>query len=259
MQLSFYLTLISLKIFHVLKWFSLMSIENQLAFNWKFHTSTAFKLAQDSRKPIFMLKKMMAEYVWDLVFLEDNPYSFIEVQTILDGVTIGGHTLFDQRQVLNQWESLKLLIEFLCDDTAQLNKSLILDIHTKVAKKEALEWGEFRTAQVGIGGTSYVPPSSDELVEIFYSGFGIIDSIKNPLEKALVYYFWGSLNQFFFDGNKRTSRVVMNYILMRSGYYYLSIPAEKKEVFNNMMVKFYDSKDATEGIKFILSCYRNWD
>ncbi|CZR83213.1 hypothetical protein CDFC105_43918 [Clostridioides difficile] len=32
--------------------------------------------------------------------LENNPFTFPEVQTLLDGITVGGHKLSDQNQIL---------------------------------------------------------------------------------------------------------------------------------------------------------------
>ena len=51
----------------------------------------------------------------------------------------------------------------------------------------------------------------------------------------------------------------MNLILLRAGYYYLSVPGERKDAFDAMMVDFYESKDATAGMRFLLECYRSWD
>jgi len=44
---------------------------------------------------------MLPEYVFDTSKLENNPITFPEVQTLLDGVTIGGHKVSDVEQVLN--------------------------------------------------------------------------------------------------------------------------------------------------------------
>jgi hypothetical protein len=37
------------------------------------------------------------------------------------------------------------------------------------------------------------------------------------------------------------------------------VPGRKQDEFNNMMVQFYDTKDATAGMQFMLDCYRSWD
>jgi hypothetical protein len=42
--------------------------------------------------------------------LEDNPFTFPEVKTLLDGVIIGGQKISDQEQILNLAESLRRLL-----------------------------------------------------------------------------------------------------------------------------------------------------
>jgi len=50
---------------------------------------------------------MLPEYVWDAGVLEGNPFTFPEVKTLLDGVTVGGRKLSDQEQILNLAQSSK--------------------------------------------------------------------------------------------------------------------------------------------------------
>jgi hypothetical protein len=40
--------------------------------------------------------------IFNTVYLENNPFTLKEVQTLLEGITVGGHKLEDQQQVLNQ-------------------------------------------------------------------------------------------------------------------------------------------------------------
>lgn len=73
-----------------------------------------------------------------------------------------------------------------------------------------------------------------------------------PFEKAAAFFPVGALQQFFFDGNKRTSRFMMNDILMSAGIDAISIPAAKAQQFNENMVRFYLEKDATEMMEFLI-------
>ena len=52
-----------------------------------------------------MLRKLMAEYVWDLVHLEGNPFTFVNVQALLSGTTVRAHRQSDAQQVLNHVRS----------------------------------------------------------------------------------------------------------------------------------------------------------
>ena len=58
----------------------------------------------------FRFHKMLPEFVWDAGVLEGNPFSFPEVQTLLDGVTVGGHKLSDLEQIMNLAESSQHLL-----------------------------------------------------------------------------------------------------------------------------------------------------
>jgi prophage maintenance system killer protein len=69
-------------------------------------------------------------------------------------------------------------------------------------------------------------------------------------------FLFGAYYQFFFDGNKRTSRHMMNGWLMKHGYNPISIPAARALEFNGNMVRFYHSKNATEMMAFLVSCYQ---
>jgi prophage maintenance system killer protein len=79
--------------------------------------------------------------------------------------------------------------------------------------------------------------------------------VSNPFERATAFFLFGSLQQFFFDGNKRTSRFMMNGVLMSQGIDAVSIPAVRAAEFNSRMVDFYITRDATEMMAFVLDCH----
>ena len=53
----------------------------------------------------------------------------------------------------------------------------------------------------------------------------------------------------------RTSRFVMNGILMSAGIDAISVPAAKAQQFNEKMVRFSLEKDATEMMDFLVGCH----
>lgn len=230
-----------------------------LGFTWSPIANGVILPAKDLRKPNFILKKMLPEYVWDITQLEDNPMTFLDVQTLLQGTTVGGYRVEDQVQVLNQCSALKELSEIIAKQGGVLSRPFVQHLHSLVAKEEALTWGKFREGEVRIGGTDHIPPLVEQLDHVFEEQINVIQTLTNPVEQALIYFLWASMSQFFYDGNKRTARLVMNFILMRHGYYYLAVPADKKDEFNGNMVDFYNTKKADPMIQFLLSCYKNWD
>jgi prophage maintenance system killer protein len=91
---------------------------------------------------------------------------------------------------------------------------------------------------------------------VFASGVRSLEqNVSNPFERATAFFLFGSLQEFFFDGNKRTSRFMMNGLLMTQGIDAISIPAVRATEFNSRMVDFYTSRDATEMMAFVLDCH----
>jgi len=65
----------------------------------------------------------------------------------------------------------------------------------------------------------------------------------------------GALNQFFYDGNKRTSRITANAILLSNGYPVFNILAKDKLTFNRTMIEFYDTQEGTKALEFFIAYY----
>jgi Fic family protein len=208
----------------------------------------------DVIRACFRAQKILEGIVYDTVHLEGNPFTFPEVKTLLEGITVGGHKLSDERQVLNQAKSWKTLFHLIQSGRFDISKETFCLLQSIVAEEEALDWGTFRTGTVAIAGTEHIPPSSGDPDAIFDQGIDFINKIKNPHEKGILFVLFGSLNQFFWDGNKRTSRLMMNGILLSAGYDVINIPAKKRLEFNEKMTRFYDSRDGSEMIAFLVSC-----
>lgn len=235
-----------------------MPANTPLGFSWNTryfqHPYQPFEnVDRQIERACFRAKKILSELVYDTTVLEGNPFTFPEVQTLLNGITVGGHKLQDEQQVLNQAKSWKALLDKIAKKEFIANKETFCELHSLVAEEDVLTRGAFRDGRVNIAGTSYRPPPADKLDEIFTNGLTFLEQIANPLELGMAFFLFGSLNQFFWDGNKRTSRLFMNGIAMSSGHEALTIPARLKNDFNAKMVRFYDSKNGDEMMAFLIS------
>ena len=201
---------------------------------------------------IMQAKRMLPEYVFDTAQLENNPLTFPEVKTLIDGITVGGHKVRDVEQVLNIQNAWSLLFEFLQKNEFIPNKEIFVSINSAIAREEALSVGSFRTGQVSIAGTtSYTAPNFEDLDSIFENEIKKILEIGDPIKKAISIFLWGCLNQFFWDGNKRTSRIISNGILLNEGIGIFNIKTKDITQFNALMIDFYDSKIADNIFKFL--------
>lgn len=244
-----------------------MMLFDALGFRWD-RSAVRTSIPRHSMERVcFRFHKMLPEFVWDASMLEGNPFTFPEVKTLLDGVTIGGKKVSDQEQVLNLAESSKRLLAMVKNGQFELSKLVFTELNAIVAHKESLEWGMFRgeglethyTPDVGLGELGrYTPlptlPGAPQLNQVFCEGVAALRECE-PFERATTFFLFGALQQFFFDGNKRTSRFMMNGVLMSHGIDAISVPAVKSLEFNEKMVRFYLSKDATEMMAFLAGCH----
>lgn len=70
----------------------------------------------------------------------------------------------------------------------------------------------------------------------------------------MAWFLFGALWQFYFSGNKRTARFMMNGILMSHGFDAISEPAGRTQEFNQRMVDFHTDRDATQMMAFLIDC-----
>ena len=243
-----------------------------LGFYWHRPAVEVALPTHSSARVAFRFQRMLPEFVWDASVLEGNPFTFPEVKTVLDGITVGGRKISDQEQVLNLAESARQLLASIKQGAFLLDKPTFTHLHALVARNEALEWGHFRgegpethyTPNVGLGEHGRYTPLATEsgvpaLNRVFQRGLlALQNPSMAPFERAAAFFLFGALQQFFFDGNKRTSRLMMNGVLMSAGVDAISVPAAKAQEFNEKMVGFYRTKNATEMMAFLLGCHESF-
>lgn len=217
--------------------------------------STALDFSPDHRRYLFLAKKDRVDFVYNTAALEGNMMTYPEVETLLEGITVGGHKLSDEQQILNQNRSVKLLFSLLEKDAFSPTKATLCQLHAEVAREEALSWGVFRDGNVNISGTDYFPPEPSELDHVFQEGIEQILAIQQPILRGVAYFLFGARSQFFYDGNKRVSRLMMNGILLSEGMPMLNIKAKDKLAFNQTMIQFYDSGDYLPALIYLRDYY----
>lgn len=220
-----------------------------------------------TNKALWHAKKIIAQIITDVVNLEDINYTVPEVQTLLDGITVGGHRIQDELITLNQIKAWNFLFTSIENETFKLNKEFVLQLHDLVANGEALKWGVFRDGGVSISGTNYIPPLAlklDGLWSALERETKEMMSAQDRMQEVRLYT--ASINlfakmsrvQFFFDGNKRTSRMMMSGLLLSNGYPMINVPAVRKVEFNQVMIDYYNTCELKPVYNFLISCLENW-
>lgn len=219
-------------------------------------------LTPNREKALFLARKQLPELVCDAVNLEGVNFTLPEVQTLLDGVTVGGHRLQDETITINQANAWRFLFDCVERDEFNLSTEFVCEMHAIVAKQEALTWGAFRDGDVTIAGTDYAPPSADKLTELWQRLASSHDpalcqskiNIEETYTHAISLFLQMARMQFFYDANKRLGRLMMNGILLVTGLPAINLPLKKQLEFNQLMLSFYSSDDEQPMQNFMRAC-----
>lgn len=199
-------------------------------FQDKFHLTPA--------QSLFLAKKKWDENVYCGMKMENRAVTFPQTQTILNGVNVPNVQLDDIQAILNMRDAWKYLLS-----TAEepITFEYWCKLNEYIARNEALEWGKLRTGSVGISGTDYESPipqkdkTAAELDEILSA------KDASATDQALSAFTWGTRGQFFWDGNKRTSLMLANKILILGGAGIMTVTDKYMEQFNSLLLDFYNT------------------
>lgn len=190
------------------------------------------------RENVFLAKKSVVAAIYNSAKLEGINVTFPQTQTIIDGRTVSGLDTDDMLIILNLRNAWKYLLNHI-DDSFTLEYAE--KIHSFVGYNEAIDWGKIRNGGTGIHGVKYVPPipvRSEVIKEI-----NQIMTIENVTERAITYMLWGMRSQLFWDGNKRTSTMCANKILIENGKGVITIPEGHLLEFHERLSAFYETND----------------
>lgn len=215
---------------------------------------TVWHMPSNKGKALMLAKRQLSELVCDAVNLEGINFTLPEIQTLLEGITVGGHKVSDQEIALNQAYSWRTLFKWIEQGEFNISVQKACDLHAIAAKNEALEWGKFRTGSVTIAGTTYMPPKAEELPALFESVLEKSLSFQDIYDQAISMFLQMARNQFFYDVNKRMGRFMMNGMLLNAGYPAINLPAQRRLEFNALMIEYYETGQQQPMNTFLRSC-----
>lgn len=201
-----------------------------------------------------LAKRDVPALVYDAVNLEGVLMSLPEVQTILDGITVGGHKISDQNMAINQAKTWERIFELVDLAEFRFDKPTLLALHCIAAQEETLEWGAFRTGFVAITGSEYTPPAPKDLDHKWIEIQALVENEIDVYDKAITAFLQIARTQLFWDVNKRTGRFMMNGILLVYGYPIINVPAKRQQEFNTLMLAFYSANDMKPMNDFLRTC-----
>ena len=196
---------------------------------------------------IFLAKKTLVNNIYNSARLEGCNITFPDTQTILDGVSVAGLKMQDVEVVLNLRDAWKFVL-------ASIEKPLDIDymckINSYVSRNESLDWGVLRYGEVGITGTDYKPPvpEKDKVIQALNK---LLNENSSITEKTISLFLWSCRSQLFWDGNKRTSLIAANKLMISEGKGILMIDEKHLLQFNKLLTEYYITGNRVEIGKFL--------
>lgn len=183
-------------------------------------------------------------YTYDSTTIEGNTLTLQETALVLNkGITIGGKTLREHFEIINHKEAIDY-IKDIVKNNEEFNKKVLLDIHYLILKNiDIKSAGVYRNMDVYISGSQHRPPNFLKLNECMDEYFKFYEKNKDTLNPVILsaelHERLVSIHPFS-DGNGRTSRLVMNLILLKHGFPITNISSK-----NELREDYYNSLENT--------------
>ena len=202
------------------------------------------------------MERLGVDLSWKSSQIEGNTYSLLETERLLrESKTASGKTQEEAVMLLNHKHTLRFLLDNK-DYLKELSIRRIEDIQSLLVEGLDTEKG-LRHRRVGITGTNYRPLDNEfQIREALESTCSIINQRQNVFEKALLALLLISYIQPFTDGNKRTSRLVCNGILMANNYCPISFRTVDSIDYKKAMLIFYEQNNIVPFKEIFISQYK---
>ena len=201
-------------------------------------------------------ERLTVELAWKSSKIEGNTYTLLDTERLLnENISAKGKTKEETNMVLNHKKALDFVLKS-PEYYKYLTIAKIEELHQLLVDELGVETG-IRNGMVGIVGTNYKPlDNSYQIKEALKNLIDVINKTENPIEKALIAVLMIAYIQPFEDGNKRTSRILSNAILLANGYCPLSYRSVDEIEYKKAIILFYEQNNVSYFKELFLEQFR---
>lgn len=195
---------------------------------------------------VLLAKTFIKENVFYLMCFESKNITFPKIESILqsNNKTNQGFDAQVTNQLMDGW---KFILDI---PDSNITFTQLLSLHSQIAKEQALEWGVLRSGVVSISGTSFSPKVVRQKdIE------SMIAKVRNSddIYKEISYFIPKLIKmQPFWDGNKRTSIILANRLLIENYKGIISVNNDHFEEFNNLLSIYYNDETKLDDIALFI-------
>ena len=205
------------------------------------------KYYMTAEQNIFVARRSIIDYMYKSARLEGIGVTYPDTEAIFNGMNAAGISLNDAIAVNN----LKYAWQFVLDNIdCPIDYPYICRINQVVGGDNlVVRAGSIRNVPVSVGGTEWKPEMPDE--SIIKEEIADIQAAESPTCRAVTLMLYLMRRQMFFDGNKRTSMLAANHVMISNGCGIISVPVECQREFSIQLVRFYETNEMQELRNFI--------
>lgn len=240
---------------------ALMVAESEMKYNATFKRDTISNSLKSILNEIDVLKKVLdqkrafdsyriaqaleLEYTFESNRIEGNTLTLRETDLVInEGLTVSGKSMREHLEAINHQEAIGY-IKQLMEKGFSFSERELLTIHNLILRGIIPEdAGRYRRVQVMIKGSSHMPPQPYMVAKDMEDYFIWYETHKNKLHPVVLaaemHERLVTIHPFI-DGNGRTSRLVMNLILLQHGYVIANIKGD----YDNRM-KYYTALETAQ-------------
>lgn len=154
--------------------------------------------------------------------LEGNTLTRQETAVVIEkGLTVGGKSLKEHLEATNHAQALDYVMALSHKKPQDITQQVILDIHSLILTGIDTEnAGHYRHVPVRISGSTVILPNPHKVPDLMmnFEEWLTNSTHLHPIEIAIEAHYKLVTIHPFVDGNGRTARLLMNLILIMSGF-----------------------------------------
>lgn len=201
------------------------------------------------------LERLIIELSWKSSKIEGNTYTLLDTERlILENKEAEGHNQKEAQMILNHKDAFNYIRANVAQFKTITRKNLE-ELHTILVKDLSVGFG-LREKPVGVVGSMYRPLDTRYQISEAVDALGAtVSRATTPYAKALIALLGIGYIQPFEDGNKRTSRLMANALLLAHGHAPLSYRSVDENEYREAMLVFYELNSAMPFKKIFIGQY----
>lgn len=203
------------------------------------------------------VRRLHEEFLIDFTYnsnaIEGSTLTLQETAMVLEGITINEKPLKEHLEAIGNKDAF-LYIQQLITDKCKITDRIIKEIHSLVLMDRPHDKGVYRRLPVRIMGATNEPPPPYLVASQIEQLITDLKKTKlHPIESAALFHLKFEGIHPFIDGNGRTGRLLLNFMLMQHGYPPINVKFSDRKKYYKCFDEYYNNNNANFMIDMVVN------